>query len=249
MAQHVIGKTHFAGLFELIQVCGVHRRDVSLITTQKGRVGTILIKDGELCDAVCGDLRGEAAIHEIFRWTDSTFELVPLRERVERTLPASNAAILIKAAEQLRHAPSPGFGPTDRMAGPLELLSPTELLQLFEINGRSALLKLKRDGETGYIHFRRGRVVHATRGRIYGDEAVLDLLLWEEGEFRIEFDEDEVIATVSASIPALVMEASRRLDVLTHLVKQEHRRRRAVGVLASTGDAVGFHARMATART
>ena len=104
-----MGRTQFAGLFELIQICCTRRRDVAITITQKGHRATILIHDGNLCDAECGELRGDDAIYEICAWENSYFEMVPLTTEVERTIVGSNTAIMVKAAEKTK-----GIGPPVR---------------------------------------------------------------------------------------------------------------------------------------
>ena len=228
MAENIMGRTHFAGLFELIQVCSVHRRDVEITFTQSGNTATLHIQDGQLCDASCDDFRGDDAVYEIFRWSDSFFELVPLSGEVERTIIGSNTEILMHAAEETANLGRKHFGPGDRIAGPLDVLSTTELLQLFEINCRNALLRLKNDGRIGNIHLREGRAVHATLDDAEGDRAVLDLLLWPEGDFVVEFAEEFVPETVIDSISGLVMEGSRRIDLLAHIAEEERKTRKEV---------------------
>ncbi|NOZ20422.1 MAG: DUF4388 domain-containing protein [Planctomycetes bacterium] len=223
MSEQIVGRTHFAGLFELIQVCAIHRRDVALTITQKGKTARILMQQGELRDAMCPSLRGEDAIYAVFAWVDSFFELAPLAGPVEHTITGSNTDIVMKAAEQTAAVAPPPVGPGDRIAGSLEVLSPTELLQLFEINCRNALLTLRNRRETGSVHLRDGRAIHATVGEREGDRAVLDLLTWGQGDFVVQFSKESAPETVLDSISGLVLEGSRRVDLLDRFADEEQR--------------------------
>ena len=212
MADHVVGRTHFAGLFELIQVSEIHRRDLDLTLTQKGQMAKILIQDGNLVDAQCGDLRGDDAVFELFRWFESEFTLVSLDGEVERTIEGSNFDLLMGAIQATEGIETPPTTTGHRIAGPLGLLSPTEILQLFEMNRRNARLKLKKNGDSGHIHLRDGRAVHADLGETEGEEAVFNLLTWLDGEFEAEPAKGDVPETIIESIPGLVMEGMRRID-------------------------------------
>ncbi|MEW6359593.1 MAG: DUF4388 domain-containing protein [Planctomycetota bacterium] len=223
MSEQIVGRTHFAGLFELIQVCGVHRRNVTFTITQRGETARIIMHKGDLYDAMCPGLRGEDAIYEVFAWVDSFFELSPLAGPVERTITDSNTDIVMRAAEQTAAIVPPAVGPGDRIAGSLEIMSPTELLQLFEINCRNALLTMRNRGETGSVHFRDGRAVHATHGDTEGDQAVLDLLTWDQGDFVVQYSKEYAPETVFDSISGLVLEGSRRLDLLYRFADEEQK--------------------------
>lgn len=225
MAEYVAGRTHLVGLFELIQVSEIHRRDLSLTITEKGRLGKILIQDGNIVDAVCGDLRGDAAVIELFRWVESEFQMVLLTEQVQATIESSNFDLLMAAIQAADEIGQPPLSVAHRVTGPLHLLSPTELLQVFEINHRSALLKLKKNGDQGSVHLRDGRAVHAVRGEVQGDEAVFDMLTWLHGNFEISFAKGDVPETIIESIPSLVMEGMRRIDEFKLQEEDEEKKR------------------------
>lgn len=215
MAENVAGRTRLAGLFELIQVCETHRRNVAISVNQKNRLGRIFIQDGILADAVYDDMRGDDAVVEILRWLESYFELLPLRGPVERTIRSSTVNLLIAALKGMGHVDLPASRTADTIVGSLGLLSSTELLQLYEMNHRSAFMMLRNDAGVGTVHLRDGKAIHATLGQTQGDDAVLGLLLWQHGYFRIRYSEEYVFRTVTDPIRSLVMEATRRSDEKT----------------------------------
>ncbi|NOZ19547.1 MAG: DUF4388 domain-containing protein [Planctomycetes bacterium] len=212
MAEHVIGRTYLAGLFELVQIFEIHRRDIRLAITERGRRGDIFIQDGVLTDAQCDNLRGNEAVIELFHWVESDFELVELTEEPKRTIRGSNFDILMAGLQASEGIEAPSLSVAHHIKGPLDLLSATEILQLFEMNHRNAVLRLEKNGETGIVHLRSGRAVHAKLGETEGDEAIFELLTWLHGGFEIEVAKGDVPETVIESISGLVMEGMRRVD-------------------------------------
>ncbi len=67
-------------------------------------------------------------------------------------------------------------------------LSDLDLLTLTQIlcrAGRLAALELVQDEQRGWIYFENGRVVHATLNGLAGEPALLVLLRWTAGRFRV----------------------------------------------------------------
>lgn len=212
----VRGRTRFAGLFELIQISEMHRRSVAITVNHKHRLGKIFILDGVLSDAVYRDLRGDEAIVEVLRWIESFFELVSLRGKVQHTVKESTVQLLISALKGMGHVELPKSRVADTIVGPLELLSAAELLHLFEMNHRNAFITLRNDGAVGTVHVRDGKAIHATLGQGLGDEALIDMLTWKKGYFRVKYADGYVLQTVKSPIRDIMMEATKRVDERTH---------------------------------
>ena len=64
----------------------------------------------------------------------------------------------------------------------LDLLTLTQILCRA---GRLAALELVQDEQRGWIYFENGRVVHATLNTLAGEPALLALLRWKSGRFRV----------------------------------------------------------------
>ncbi|QUV86098.1 DUF4388 domain-containing protein [Chloracidobacterium aggregatum] len=67
-------------------------------------------------------------------------------------------------------------------------LSDLDLLTLTQIlcrAGRLAALELVQDEQCGWIYFENGRVVHAMLDTLAGEPALLALLRWKSGRFRV----------------------------------------------------------------
>lgn len=71
------------------------------------------------------------------------------------------------------------------LAGSVEHLPLTDLLQLLSLNGKDAIVDLRRAAETGKVWFETGRPVHALSGRARGEKALYRMLGWFDARFRV----------------------------------------------------------------
>src|SRR6185369_16961993 len=62
------------------------------------------------------------------------------------------------------------------------------------------------------VYFRDGKVVDAALGRLVGEEAVYRALIWNDGEFEVEFTKVENPDAIESSTQGLLMEGMRRVD-------------------------------------
>ncbi len=65
------------------------------------------------------------------------------------------------------------------------------------------------------MYFAGGNVVHATVGAHSGEEAVYELLTWEDGEFELESDVSPPERTITVNWSSLLLEGLRRIDEQT----------------------------------
>jgi prepilin-type processing-associated H-X9-DG protein len=89
------------------------------------------------------------------------------------------------------------------------------LASIFQINCNElnqARLRIRHDGEEGNIYFADGNVVHADLGSKIGEEAIYELLSWEDGEFELEMDIPASERTITTGWSGLLLEGMRRLD-------------------------------------
>src|SRR5262249_16761699 len=77
-----------------------------------------------------------------------------------------------------------------------------------------------KDGKTGAVYFRNGKVIDAELGRLQGEEAVYRLLIWTDGEFDVEFKNIRRRDVIELSSQGLLMEGMRRLDEWGRLCEQ-----------------------------
>lgn len=88
----------------------------------------------------------------------------------------------------------------------------TTLIQFICIQKRRLGLSLTNGSEAGYILFDNGDVVHAETEGIEGEDAIIRLLDWDDGNFST-FDETEIKRrTINMSWDKLLMEAVVKLD-------------------------------------
>src|SRR6185369_9417530 len=62
------------------------------------------------------------------------------------------------------------------------------------------------------VYFRDGKVVDAALGRLVGEEAVYRALIWNEGDFEVEFCKVDNPDVIEASTQDLLKEGMRRVD-------------------------------------
>src|SRR5580700_1169587 len=72
--------------------------------------------------------------------------------------------------------------------GRLEEMNMTDLLQSLEMGQKSCRLIVQKGGERGELYFAIGQCRDAKVGSLEGDDAVYKVILWNEGEFEIDFN-------------------------------------------------------------
>jgi hypothetical protein len=98
--------------------------------------------------------------------------------------------------------------------GRLEEMNMTDLLQSLEMGQKSCRLVVRKGGEEGQLYFASGQCRDAKIGSVTGDDAVYKVILWNEGEFEIDFNAANASAntTTTRSTTGLLMEAMRLMD-------------------------------------
>lgn len=88
----------------------------------------------------------------------------------------------------------------------VDLTLPT-LLQALTKEHSTAMLRLHHGTEQGALYFCEGALVHAASGEVVGDEAVLALLGWNDGRFRIVRNADQQPRTITHGVTAFLSAA------------------------------------------
>lgn len=96
--------------------------------------------------------------------------------------------------------------------GRLEELGIADLMQSLEMGQKSCRLTLRHKGEMCEMFFSSGQCRHAKLGKVEGEEAVYPVVLWNEGDFEIDFTSSSDKTTISRSTTGLLMEAMRLMD-------------------------------------
>jgi uncharacterized protein DUF4388 len=81
----------------------------------------------------------------------------------------------------------------------VDLTLPT-LLQALAREGSTAMIRLQHGTDQGALYFCEGALVHAAKGEVVGDEAVLEVLGWTDGRFRIVRDADRQPRTITQGV-------------------------------------------------
>ena len=136
-----------------------------------------------------------------------------------RELIARINMLLNRRAKDRIAARQPTSGRT-RFTGSILDMAVVDLLQTFEVSRKSGVLRVTSRSDEAIISFRDGQVVEATLGRLRGAEAVYRTLVWNQGEFAIEFRPVDTSDSVGVSTQGLLMEGMRRVDEWTRLLEQ-----------------------------
>lgn len=96
--------------------------------------------------------------------------------------------------------------------GSLKELPLPDIIQLVSVSGKTGRFSLKNETGEGEIHLRKGRIVHATSGKLEGEEAVYEMAIWEDGDFLFVPGETTATTSINKSNTNLLMEAARRMD-------------------------------------
>jgi prepilin-type processing-associated H-X9-DG protein len=92
------------------------------------------------------------------------------------------------------------------------------LASIFQINCtelNQARLRIRHGGQEGNVYFADGNVVHAELGSQVAEEAIYEMLGWEDGDFELEMDVPAPRRTVTAGWSGLLLEGMRLLDEQT----------------------------------
>lgn len=107
-----------------------------------------------------------------------------------------------------------------RFTGTLGDMGLVDLLQTIDISRKSGVLELSNADSVGTISFRDGQLVDAELGQLVAESAIYRLLLWNEGDFEIDFRPVRVEQRIRASTQAILMEGMRRIDEWGRLLEQ-----------------------------
>lgn len=98
------------------------------------------------------------------------------------------------------------------LQGNIHDMSVADLIQQLCNDHKKAQLLIEKGSESASLYFKDGNVVHARLGSDEGEEAVYQLLAWEDGTFTLNNDVEASKVTVERSWSGLLMEGAKRLD-------------------------------------
>jgi len=134
---------------DVIQLVSVSGKTGAFDIQSSEAEGRIFLRDGQIVDAVVGQLRGDSAVYEMAMWSQGTFSFNPGEESEQVTIQTSNASLMMEAARRLdewrvlsRKIPSLDLVPyfTSRQGGGDQVtLSPQEWILVTRINGEHTI--------------------------------------------------------------------------------------------------------------
>ncbi|MDX1762879.1 MAG: DUF4388 domain-containing protein [bacterium] len=104
------------------------------------------------------------------------------------------------------------LSPADGIKGDLKDINLIDLIQLFDMGRKTAVIQVEGQGKQGRIYFENGALVHAISGKLFGKEGLFDLFTIEAGRFLVHLHIPSKIRTIQEASTKLVMEAMHRLD-------------------------------------
>jgi len=130
---------------DVIQLVSVSGKTGAFDIQGDEAAGKIFLRDGQIVDALVGQLRGDRAVYEMAIWSQGTFSFNPGEESDQVTVHMSNASLMMEAARRLdewrvlsRKIPSLDLVPyfTSREQGADQVtLSPQEWILVTRIDG------------------------------------------------------------------------------------------------------------------
>lgn len=85
-----------------------------------------------------------------------------------------------------------------------------DVLRLFAASGKTGLLTASAPGgRQTLIRLQQGAVVHATAGRLQGDDAILDIFGWKDGQLAFVPEEKVIEPNVTLGVDVLILEGLR----------------------------------------
>ncbi|TAL11672.1 MAG: response regulator [Nitrospirae bacterium] len=92
-----------------------------------------------------------------------------------------------------------------RVAGRLAETELLDVLQMLELHEKTGALVVKRDGDSGVVYLRAGKIVAAELGTAEGREPFASLLMWKSGDYCFVPDVDPKSVRLTAGIANVVM--------------------------------------------
>ncbi len=145
------------------------------------------------------------------------------RSALSEWLQSCRRTALLAFDEQLRQRLMVRGAPAEALSGALfsgslSELAMADLLQLFELTGKSAVLMVTNEGARGQLWCSAGTVIDAVCGPLSGELAAYRLLGWERGTLLAELQESQRPQVIACSTQQLLLEAARRKDECARLL-------------------------------
>ena len=147
------------------------------------------------------------------------FNTIELLARVRRILARVSGHMGANTAQAPGSAPQPGSRPQELTRGKLGDIAVPDLVQFFALGQKDGFLELTKPAATARMFFVGGQIIHCTvvdRTGISreGEDAVFNMLGWNEGNFRAAFERVAIPRRIKTPTHELLLEHARRSDDL-----------------------------------
>ncbi|GAP12590.1 uncharacterized distant relative of homeotic protein bithoraxoid [Longilinea arvoryzae] len=98
------------------------------------------------------------------------------------------------------------------MQGTLADMTITDLIQHNCMEQKTARLTLRHANQSAIVFFQDGNMTHAVCGNVEGEEAVYQIIRWEDGEFSLDAGITSPKTTITQNWSGILLEGARLLD-------------------------------------
>lgn len=167
------------------------------------------------------DDRGEAL------WRHSTRDTVLIHNLIFQSAPDEHVSLVSSGSlgekSMLAESSQDGYEGSNANAslqGRIENMQMTTLVQSVQMSQMSGRLHLFDRGNNAHIFFVEGIPVHASTAEVTGDMAIIELLGWEQGDFRFFPGESTAERSVKSRLETAILEGIALLDQIKFLESQ-----------------------------
>ncbi len=96
--------------------------------------------------------------------------------------------------------------------GTLQLLSLPNLIQLYCNQQQTVLVRLVHPPREGLLAFAKGELIYASLGTLTGEEALYELLGWDQGEFHVSAVDAAPAPNITTPWSVLLLDGLRQVD-------------------------------------
>ncbi len=86
---------------DLIQALEIGRKSGELRLEREGQSAILFLREGQIYDAQCGDLQGEAVVYQVLTWADGEFRIRFGAESKQVTVKTSTQGLLMEGMRKL----------------------------------------------------------------------------------------------------------------------------------------------------
>jgi CheY-like chemotaxis protein/predicted regulator of Ras-like GTPase activity (Roadblock/LC7/MglB family) len=102
-------------------------------------------------------------------------------------------------------------------AGTMTGFSVGSFLQLIEMEEKTCLLEVSARGKKGLFYFDRGILFDAVSGRLIGEEAAIEMIMWNQVSLSFKsLPDKKIMRRINSDLMPIMMESSRRKDEKLH---------------------------------